>query len=314
MSPSGNRHNPPLPRTPPRRPPTLRPLPRPILAAARRRRAYPVEFVNAMTAAGFLAALIPEQYGGGGASIAEASVILEEVNRSGGNAGVCHAQMYIMGALVRHGSAEQRAQWLPPLAEGRLRLQAFGVTEPTAGSDTTRIQTRAERDGDEYVVTGQKIWTSRAQHSDLMLLLARTTPLDAVTKRTEGLSLFLVDLRNGGRTQVDNPPARDDDQPSHHRGLFRRPARARGQPHWRRGQGLPLHPRRHERRTHPDRGRVGRRRRLVHRAVGRVRQPAHRLRPAHRPEPGRAVPHRPGLRQPARRRPDALAGGASVRR
>ena len=158
-------------------------------------RGYPVEFVEAMTAAGFLAALIPEEYGGGGASIAEASVILEEVNRSGGNAGVCHAQMYIMGALVRHGSAEQRERWLPPLAEGQLRLQAFGVTEPTAGSDTTRIQTRAERDGDEYVITGQKIWTSRAEHSDLMLLLARTTPLEAVTKRTEGLSLFLVDLR-----------------------------------------------------------------------------------------------------------------------
>ena len=158
-------------------------------------RGYPVEFVEAMTAAGFLAALIPEEYGGGGASIAEASVILEEVNRSGGNAGVCHAQMYIMGALVRHGSAEQRERWLPPLAEGQLRLQAFGVTEPTAGSDTTRIQTRADRDGDEYVITGQKIWTSRAEHSDLMLLLARTTPLEAVTKRTEGLSLFLVDLR-----------------------------------------------------------------------------------------------------------------------
>ncbi len=158
-------------------------------------RGYPVEFVKAMTESGFLAALIPEAYGGGGASIAEASVILEEVNRSGGNAGVCHAQMYIMGALVRHGSAEQKERWLPPLAEGQLRLQAFGVTEPNAGSDTTRIQTRAERDGNGYVITGQKIWTSRAQHSDLMLLLARTTPLEKVEKRTAGLSLFLVDLR-----------------------------------------------------------------------------------------------------------------------
>ena len=121
---------------------------------------------------------------------------MEEVNRSGGNAGVCHAQMYVMGALVRHGSAEQKERWLPQLAEGELRLQAFGVTEPTAGSDTTRIQTRAERDGDEYVITGQKIWTSRAEHSDLMLLLARTTPLEAVKRRTEGLSLFVVDLRD----------------------------------------------------------------------------------------------------------------------
>ena len=159
-------------------------------------RGYPVEFVEAMTESGFLAALIPEAYGGGGASIAEASVILEEVNRSGGNAGVCHAQMYIMGALVRHGSPAQKERWLPPLAEGRLRLQAFGVTEPNAGSDTTRIQTRAERDGDEYVISGQKIWTSRAQHSDLMLLLARTTPLEKVAKRTAGLSLFVVDLRS----------------------------------------------------------------------------------------------------------------------
>ena len=158
-------------------------------------RAYPVEFVETMTAAGFLGALIPEKYGGGGATVAEASVILEEINRSGGNAGVCHAQMYVMGALVRHGSDEQKERWLPPLAEGELRLQAFGVTEPTAGSDTTRIQTRAVRDGDEYTITGQKIWTSRAEHSDLMLLLARTTPLEAVKKRTEGLSLFLVDLR-----------------------------------------------------------------------------------------------------------------------
>ncbi len=158
-------------------------------------RGYPTEFVEAMTEAGFLGALIPEAYGGGGASLAEASVILEEVNRSGGNAGVCHAQMYVMGALVRHGSAEQKERWLPALAEGKLRLQAFGVTEPTAGSDTTRIQTRAERDGDDYVITGQKIWTSRAEYSDLMLLLARTTPLETITRRTEGLSLFLLDLR-----------------------------------------------------------------------------------------------------------------------
>ena len=184
----------------------MRPLPRPYWQRLDAARAYPVEFVDAMTAAGFLAALIPEEYGGGGASIAEASVILEEVNRSGGNAGVCHAQMYIMGALVRHGSAEQRQQWLPPLAEGRLRLQAFGVTEPTAGSDTTRIQTRAERDGDEYLITGQKIWTSRAQHSDLMLLLARTTPLEAVTKRTDGLSLFLVDLRTADERELTIRP------------------------------------------------------------------------------------------------------------
>ncbi len=169
-------------------------------------RAYPVEFVETMTAAGFLGALIPEAYGGGGATVAEASVILEEINRSGGNAGVCHAQMYIMGALVRHGSDEQKERWLPPLAEGELRLQAFGVTEPTAGSDTTRIQTRAVRDADEYIITGQKIWTSRAEHSDLMLLLARTTPLEAVKNRTEGLSLFLVDLRGADERALTIQP------------------------------------------------------------------------------------------------------------
>ncbi len=160
-----------------------------------RTRTYPTAFVQAMTEAGFLAALIPEEYGGGGASIAEASAILEEINRSGANGGVCHAQMYTMGALVRHGSPEQKERWLPQIAAGRTRLQAFGVTEPTAGSDTTAIQTRAVRDGDEYVITGQKIWTSRAEHSDLLLLLARTTPAEEVEKRTHGLSLFLVDLR-----------------------------------------------------------------------------------------------------------------------
>jgi len=157
--------------------------------------AYPDEFVQAMTEAGYLAALIPEAYGGGDSTVAEASVILEEVNRSGGNAGVCHAQMYIMGALVRHGSEAQKERYLPPIASGELRLQAFGVTEPDAGSDTTRIRTSAVREGDRYIINGQKIWTSRVAHSDLMLLLARTTPLEEVKKRTHGLSIFLVDLR-----------------------------------------------------------------------------------------------------------------------
>lgn len=157
--------------------------------------AYPEAFVQAMTASGYLAALIPEEYGGGGSTLTEASIILEEINRSGGNAGACHAQMYIMGTLLRYGSAEQKQLYLPKIAAGVLRLQAFGVTEPDAGSDTTRIRTSAVRQGDHYVVNGQKIWTSRVAHSDLMLLLARTTPLEQVSKRTEGLSIFLVDLR-----------------------------------------------------------------------------------------------------------------------
>src|SRR3954464_688823 len=157
---------------------------------------YPEEFVAALTENGWLAALIPEEYGGAGLGLTAASVILEEVNASGGNAGACHAQMYIMGTILRHGSTEQKERYLPKIASGELRLQAFGVTEPTAGSDTTRIQTTAERVDGGYVVRGQKIWTSRALHSDLMLLLARTTPLEQVARRTEGLSTFIVDMRS----------------------------------------------------------------------------------------------------------------------
>ncbi len=157
--------------------------------------AYPDEFVRAMTAAGYLAVLIPEAYGGSGLGIREASVVLEEINRSGGNAAVCHAQLYIMGTLLRHGSEEQKQLYLPKIATGELRLQAFGVTEPDAGSDTTSIRTEAVRTPDGYVVNGQKIWTSRVEHSDLLLLLVRTTPLEQITKKTDGLSLLLVDLR-----------------------------------------------------------------------------------------------------------------------
>ncbi len=156
---------------------------------------YPTAFVRALTEAGFLSALIPEEYGGSGLPLRAAAVILEEIGASGCSAGAAHAQMYIMGTLLRHGSAAQKQRYLPGIARGDLRLQAFGVTEPTTGSDTTRLKTRAERRGDRYVVTGQKVWTSRALHSDLMLLLARTTPLDQVKKRTDGLSVFLVDIR-----------------------------------------------------------------------------------------------------------------------
>ncbi len=159
-------------------------------------RAYPTDFVSALTSAGYLAALIPEEYGGSGLGVMEASIILEEVNRAGGNAAACHAQMYIMGTLLRHGSPEQKREYLPKIASGELRLQAFGVTEPTTGSDTTQLKTVAVRQGDRYVVNGQKVWTSRAEHSDLLLLIARTTPIDQVKKRTDGLSVLLVDLRD----------------------------------------------------------------------------------------------------------------------
>ena len=158
------------------------------------REAYPAEFVKALTEAGYLAALIPEEYGGAGLPLRAAAVILEEIHASGCNAGACHAQMYIMGTLLRHGNAEQKARYLPQIARGELRLQAFGVTEPTTGTDTTKLKTRAVRDGGHYVIHGQKVWTSRALHSDLMLLLARTTPLDQVKKKTEGLSVFLLDI------------------------------------------------------------------------------------------------------------------------
>ena len=156
---------------------------------------YPEELVRALTEGGWLAALVPEEYGGAGLSLTAASVVLEEINASGGNAGACHAQMYTMGTILRHGSEEQKQRYLPAIASGELRLQAFGVTEPGAGSDTTSIQTTAERAGAGYVIRGQKIWTSRALYSDLMLLLARTTPLDEVEKKTEGLSTFLVDMK-----------------------------------------------------------------------------------------------------------------------
>ena len=158
-------------------------------------RAYPDAFVRALTDAGYLAALIPEEYGGSGLGVTEASIILEEVNRSGGNAGACHAQMYTMGTLLRHGSDAQKRAFLPQIASGALRLQAFGVTEPTTGSDTTQLKTTATRKGDRYVIRGQKVWISRAEHSDLLLLVVRTTPIEQVTKRTDGLSVLLVDLR-----------------------------------------------------------------------------------------------------------------------
>ncbi len=157
-------------------------------------RGYPEEFVNALTQAGWMAALIPQEYGGSGLGLTEASVIMEEINRSGGNSGACHGQLYNMGTLLRHGSTEQKNLYLPKIAAGELRLQSMGVTEPTTGTDTTKIKTTAVKKGDRYVINGQKVWISRIQHSDLMILLARTTPLDQVTKKSEGMSIFIVDL------------------------------------------------------------------------------------------------------------------------
>ncbi|MBN8914489.1 MAG: acyl-CoA/acyl-ACP dehydrogenase [Rhizobiales bacterium] len=160
-----------------------------------REMAYPTEFVTALTDSGFLSALIPEEYGGAGLPLSAAAVIMEEIQRQGCNGAACHAQMYVMGTVLRHGSPEQKQRYLPKVASGELRLQAFGVTEPTSGTDTTALRTTARREGDHYVVNGQKIWTSRAAQSDLMLLLARTSPRDQVAKRTEGLSVFILDMR-----------------------------------------------------------------------------------------------------------------------
>jgi alkylation response protein AidB-like acyl-CoA dehydrogenase len=173
-----------------------------------RERGYPIEFVQALTEAGYLAALIPEEYGGSGLPLAAGAAILEEIHASGGNGAACHAQMYTMGTIVRHGSRAQKERYLPEIAAGRLRLQAFGVTEPTSGTDTLSLATTAVLDGDEYVINGQKVWTSRAEHSDLMLLLARTTPKDQVEKRSDGLSVFLVDLAHAVGNGVTIRPIR----------------------------------------------------------------------------------------------------------
>jgi acyl-CoA dehydrogenase len=172
-------------------------------------RAFPEKFVTALTEAGWLSALIPEEYGGSGLSLTEASVVMEEINRAGGNSGACHGQMYVMGCVVRHGSQAQKEMLLPRIARGELRMQSMAVTEPTTGSDTTKLKTVAERRGDRYVVNGQKVWTSRLQHSDYMLLLARTTPLAEVRKKSEGLSVFLVDLREAVGKSISVRPIRN---------------------------------------------------------------------------------------------------------
>lgn len=172
------------------------------------KREYPTAFVTAMTEAGFMAALIPEEYGGSGLGLTAACAILEEIHKSGCNAGACHAQMYTMGTVLKHGSAEQKQAWLPKVASGEIRLQAFGVTEPTSGTDTLSLQTTAVKKGDHYVVNGQKIWTSRAEHSDFMVLLARTTPKDKVEKKGDGLSVFMVDMRDALKDGMTIRPIR----------------------------------------------------------------------------------------------------------
>ena len=221
-------------------------------------RSYPTEFVTALTESGYLSALIPEEYGGVGLPLSGAAVILEEIQRQGCNGGACHAQMYTMGTILRHGSPAQKQEYLPKIASGELRLQAFGVTEPTSGTDTTSLRTTARREGnDSYVVNGQKIWTSRAEHSDLMLLLARTTPNDQVAKKTDGLSTFIVDMRKvGGLTIRPIPSMMNHNSCEVFFDNMEIPADSL--------VGVPLHLVGHERRAHPDRRGMRRRRQVVH--------------------------------------------------
>ena len=185
-----------------------------------RENAYPEDFVQALTDAGWLSALIPEEFGGAGLSLAAGAAILEEIHRSGGNAGACHAQMYTMGTLLRHGSDQQKQYYLPKIADGSLRLQAFGVTEPSSGTDTGALKTTAKRDGDDYIINGQKIWTSRAEYSDLMILLARTTPLTEGMKKTDGLSVFSSGYARCKTKRHDHPPHPHHDEPCHYRSVL----------------------------------------------------------------------------------------------
>ena len=210
---------------------------------------YPEDFVAALSRDGWLGLLIPEKYGGGSLGVLDASIIIQEINACGANAACAHAQMYTMGTILRHGSEEQKQRYLPDIASGRLRLQAFGVTEPASGSDTGRLTTTAIRKGDTYVLNGQKIWTSRANHSDLMLMLARTSPIGDVGRRTDGLSVFIVDMREALEGGLTIRPIEDHDQPRHERGLLRRRRSAIGQPHRRGGTRVQLHLERAERRA-----------------------------------------------------------------
>ena len=291
----------------------LRPLSRRVLAEAGPGSTYPTEFVQALTEAGYLAALIPEEYGGAGLPLSAAAAILETIHAEGCNGAACHAQMYIMGTILRHGSTRQKQQYLPKIATGELRLQAFGVTEPTSGTDTTSLRTFAKREGDHYVVNGQKVWTSRAEHSDLMLLLARTTPRDQAKRRTDGLSTFIVDMRASRRQRHDDPADPHHDEPQLDRDLLRQHGGSGGEPDRRGRPRVPLHHRRHERRAPADLGGMHRRCALVPEEGHRLRARPQRVRPADRAEPGHPVPARQGLCADARRRTDDPRGLRQVR-
>ena len=273
-----------------------------------RNAAIPTEFVRALTEGGYLGALIPEEYGGAGLPLSAAAAILETVQAEGCNGAACHAQMYIMGTILRHGTDEQKKTYLPKIATGELRLQAFGVTEPTSGTDTTSLRTFARKEGDHYVVNGQKVWTSRAEHSDLMLLLARTTPRDQTAKRTEGLSTFIVDMREALGNGLTIRPIRTMMNHNSTEIFFDNMVVPAENLVGDGGPRLPLHPGRHERRTPADRGGMHRRRQMVPEEGHRLRARPPGVRPADRSEPGHPVPARPRLRADAGGRTDGPGG------
>ena len=279
-----------------------------------RERGYPTEFVAALTEAGFLAALIPEEYGGSGLTMTAAAAIMEEIQAAGCNGAACHAQMYTMGTLLRHGRPEQKARWLPQIASGELRLQAFGVTEPTSGTDTLSLRTTAVREGnDHYVINGQKIWTSRAEHSDLLLLLARTTPREQVKKRTDGLSVFLVDMRLAQGAGISINPIRTMMNHATTELFFddlRVPAdNLIGEE----GQGFRyILSGMNAERILIAAECIGDAKWFIAQGIG-LRQGARGVRPADRPEPGRAVSDRARLCADARGRTDGARGGGALR-
>jgi acyl-CoA dehydrogenase len=271
-------------------------------------RAYPEKFVDALTKAGWMAALIPQEYGGSGLGLAEASVIMEEINRCGGNAGACHGQMYNMGTLLRHGSAAQKQLYLPQIASGELRLQSMGVTEPTTGTDTTKIKTTAVKKGDRYVVNGQKVWISRIQHSDLMILLARTTPLAEVKKKSEGMSIFIVDLREAIGKGLTVRPIPNMVNHETNELFFENLEIPAENLIGEEGQGFKyILDGLNAERTLIAAECIGDGYWFIDRGRKYVKR-ARRVRPAHRPEPGRAVPHRRKLHRGRGRQPDALEG------
>ena len=277
------------------------------------KRAYPEAFVDALTKAGWLAALIPQEYGGSGLGLAEASVIMEEINRSGGNSGACHGQMYNMGTLLRHGSKEQKALYLPKIASGEWRLQSMGVTEPSTGTDTTKIKTTAVKKGDRYVVNGQKVWISRIQHSDFMILLARTTPLADVKKKSEGMSIFMVDLRQAEKSGLTVRPIPNMVNHETNELFFENLEIPAENLIGQEGQGFKyILDGLNAERTLIAAECIGDGYWFIDR-VTQLREGPRGVRPADRPEPGRAVPHRRGPHRSRSGQPDALGSLPPVR-